>query len=482
MSLEWDDQRQDSIDSRELQSRDFSIMRARKRELLDEQRSCWDKERPLQVDELLSRWPTNPNSDPDVASVLLEDYLQQRRRGAGSLEEYEHRYPKQKRALAGLLARETAFCAASGESDGRGFALRLPDVGDEIFGFRLCLPLGQGAFGRVFLAEQADLAGRPVVLKVTAIEGHEPQTLAQLLHTNIVPIYSLHEDQRAGLRAVCMPYLGGASLSAVQAKLWTDRSRPVTGKQLILALESVAAPQPATFKKGTKNVAEAAAQPNQAPPGDSAANEESVPAAALRRLSYERAAAWIVAQLADGLHHAHQRGVLHRDIKPSNILISGEGQPLLLDFNLSPAQDEDVAHAAIGGTVAYMAPEHLRALFGRTPALIRQVDRRSDIYSLGMVLVEMLTGRRPFEQSGSYSALRLQIEAMALERSKTLPSIRRERPDVSWGLESIARKCLAPDPAGRYQQADHLADDLRRLLEDRPLKHAPEPACVEHCA
>ena len=112
---------------------------------------------------------------------------------------------------------------------------------------------------------------------------------------------------------------------------------------------------------------------------------------------------WIVAQLADGLHHAHQRGILHRDIKPSNVLISAEGQALLLDFNLSPPQDEDPAHAAIGGTVAYMAPEHLRALVGRTPALIRQVDRRSDIYSLGIVLAEMLTGNHPFDQSGSYS-------------------------------------------------------------------------------
>ncbi len=108
---------------------------------------------------------------------------------------------------------------------------------------------------------------------------------------------------------------------------------------------------------------------------------------------------------ADGLHHAQDRGILHRDIKPSNILLSADGQPLLLDFNLAQAQDEDATHATIGGTVAYMSPEHLRALLGRTPALIRQVDRRSDIYSLGMVLAEMLTGRRPFEQSGSYSVL-----------------------------------------------------------------------------
>ena len=227
----------------------------------------------------------------------------------------------------------------------------------------MCLALGQGAFGRVFLAEQADLAGRPVVLKVTAIEGEEPQTLAQLLHTNIVPIYSLHEDQRAGLRAVCMPYLGGASLSAVLTKLWADSPRPVSGKQLVLALESVEAPRPSTAERQAERRRSADSLEGIAAARRIRSGEEAMtPAAALLELSYERAAAWIVAQLADGLHHAHQRGILHRDIKPSNILISAEGQPLLLDFNLSPGRRRrTAAHATIGGTVAYMAPEHLRA-------------------------------------------------------------------------------------------------------------------------
>ena len=416
----------------------------------------------------------------DAASLLMEDYLQRRRRnGETSLLEYERRFPKQNRSLKGLLAQETAFRSIRGESDCREFSLRLPEEGDEVFGFRLCQPLGQGAFGRVFVAEQADLAGRPVVLKVTAIEGEEPQTLAQLLHTNIVPIYSLHEDQRAGLRAVCMPYLGGASLFDVLTKLWADSPRPTSGEQLAHALEAVEAPKFLTFKRKTNPVAETAAPQGIPSPVDSVGEEQRTPLSALRELSYEHAAAWIVAHLADGLHHAHQRGILHRDIKPSNILISGEGQPLLLDFNLSPAPDEDPLHATIGGTVAYMSPEHLRALISRAPTLIRQVDRRSDIYSMGIVLAEMLTGHRPFSQSGSYSALTLQIEAMAVERSKSAPSLRGDRPEMSWGLESIARKCLTPDPSRRYQRADHLADDLRRLLEDRPLKHAPELSRVE---
>jgi tetratricopeptide (TPR) repeat protein len=147
---------------------------------------------------------------------------------------------------------------------------------------------------------------------------------------------------------------------------------------------------------------------------------------------------------------------------------------MLLDFNLAQHQELGQAAATLGGTVAYMAPEHLRALASRDPAQARRVDHRADIYSLGMVLFEMLAGRGPFDQSASYSPVPALIEAMAVERGRSTPSLRAHRADAPWSLESIARKCLAPDPAARYQQAEHLAEDLRRFLEDRPLRYAPE--------
>ena len=105
---------------------------------------------------------------------------------------------------------------------------RLPEVSEELFGFRLRHELGRGAYARVFLAEQDELAGRPVVLKVSAIEGTEPQTLAQLQHTHIVPVYSVHEDHDAGLRALCMPYFGGASLIRLLQSL---RDIPINRRQ-----------------------------------------------------------------------------------------------------------------------------------------------------------------------------------------------------------------------------------------------------------
>ena len=188
-----------------------------------------------------------------------------------------------------------------------------------------------------------------------------------------------------------------------------------------------------------------------------------------------------MAQLADGLDHAHERGILHRDIKPSNILLAGDGTPMLLDFNLA----EDIntakarASATLGGTVSYMAPEHLRALAARDPILARKVDHRSDIYSLGMVLYEMLVGQSPFKQSASYSPIPTLIEAMAVERGESAPSLRKRRPDAPWDLESIVRKCLDPNPDRRYQRAADLAADLEAFLHDLPLKHAPQLSRTE---
>jgi tetratricopeptide (TPR) repeat protein len=201
----------------------------------------------------------------------------------------------------------------------------------------------------------------------------------------------------------------------------------------------------------------------------------------LRNLNYFRAAAWVVARLADGLQHAHQRGVLHHDVKPSNILLGADGQPMLLDFNLSRRLHDEQAQAAavLGGTVTFMAPEHLRALTSKDRDLHDRVDHRSDIYSLGLVLFELVAGQGPFTQKGSYSALPVLLELMAMERTRTVPSARQRRSDVPWSLESIIRKCLMPDPSQRYQQAGHLAVDLRRFLEDQPLRFAPELSRVE---
>ncbi len=477
---------------------DFAAARSLKRELLAELRAGWEEGHPVRAEDLLPRWPGNAQADPDVASLLFEEYCQRRQQGEQpAAEEYDRRFPAQKKSLVSLSQQQALLRSIGGANAGSGLLLALPEVGDELLGFRLYGELGRGSFARVFLAEQTALAGRSVVVKVSAIEGDEPQTLAQLQHTHIVPIYSAHEDTHAGLRVVCMPYFGGASLSRIMQALWAGTDQPAHGSQLVQALLLV------STQHSALSTQHSALGPEQAGAGSWGAMPTASgadvsyrvlpavgmpPTAAdgsiltlLGSSTYVRASIWIVARLAEALQHAHQRGVLHRDIKPSNVLLGADGQPMLLDFNLAQHScgDRAQAVATLGGTVAYMAPEHLRALAARDPALVRQVDRRADIYGLGMVLYEMLTGRRPFDQSASYSPIPALIEAMALERGRNVPSLRERRPDVPWSLESITRKCLAPDPAQRYQQAEHLAEDLRCFLEDRPLKHAAELSWAE---
>ncbi len=419
--------------------------------------------------------PVDPATDTGVASQLVAEVFLRRKPGqAPRPDDGQDRVPEDARMLGTLVRHQDLIRTMGARRRTQERLMRLVAEGEELFGFRLRHQLGRGAFASVYLAEQCDLACRPVVLKISATEGTEHQTLARLQHTNIVPIFSVHEDQEAGLRAVCMPYFGGATLSSVLERLWDGQVPPIHGAQLVEALESIGSPMlPTAVSQQPGSVDRSGPSAQEPPP------EAQALLAFLRGLSYYKAVAWIAAQLAEGLHHAHQRGILHRDIKPSNILLSAEGQPFLLDFNVAQEMASDNTVAILGGTVAYAAPEHLAALLHRTSELIRSVDRRSDLYSFGLVLAEMVTGERLFEQGASYSALTTQIETMAVERNKKAPSLRQVRRDVPWSLESIVRKCLDPDPARRYQQGDHLADDLRRFLDDRPLRYAPELSRVD---
>ena len=179
--------------------------------------------------------------------------------------------------------------------------------------------------------------------------------------------------------------------------------------------------------------------------------------------------------LADGLAHAHDRGILHRDLKPANVLLGDDGEPLLLDFNLATDTKlrSHASAALIGGTLPYMAPEHLQALKDGT----RLPDARSDLYSLGAILFELLTGHPPFP---IYTGpVREVLPAMIAERMAPVPPLRQWNPEISPAVESIVHRCLHADPAYRYRSASELHEDLRRQLDDLPLKHAPEPSVRE---
>lgn len=282
-----------------------------------------------------------------------------------------------------------------------------PEIGTNFLGFELVEVLGEGAFSRVFLARQSELANREVVLKLSTELWSESQKLARLQHTNIVPVYSVHRLN--SLQALCMPYWGRTTLEGALAN--SRAAAPVSNRER------------------------------------------------------EAKAVHLVARIGEGLAHAHRRGIVHRDLKPANILVTDDGEPMLLDFNLS----EDVvvggrSSLMVGGTLPYMAPEHLTAVL--TGA---RVDKRCDLYSIGVLLFQLLTGELPFPvRSGNFAE---SIAWMVADRSRktwrdVLP------PSCSPDIRSILDRCLHPDPDFRYPDAEQLCEDLQRHAADMPLAHA----------
>ena len=396
-----------------------------------------------------------------------------------------------------------------------------PKLGAVLAGFILKAELGRGAFGRVYLAEQAALAGRPVALKISKALGDEPQSLARLQHAHIVPIHSIHDDPSTGFRLMCMPYLGGANLARVLETTESNHSSLESGRSLVEALDLIAprlpdrggdshsppsqVPCPPSLLspiaakslwgrlklgsrrrksglKGSSRFGHGGADSNPTEPKDVA--EADGPARKfLRDHNFVQASAWIVARLAEGLEHAHSRGILHRDLKPSNVLIAADGTPMLLDFNLSALVDgEGAARAMLGGTLPYMAPEHLDAFNPVGDAVPLDVDHRSDLYALGLILFEMVAGRHPYRGPDPGLPLVESLGSMIEERRRGTPSARRLNPKVPPSLDSAIRKCLEPDPTRRYARAGELAEDLRRFLADLPMRHAPEPHLGERVA
>lgn len=393
--------------------------------------AAWRRGEPLEAEDLLAR---HPGLDDEAAVRLIYEEVCLRREAGHDVrtDEVVGRFPRWRDELELLLRCDRLLRPPD---EGAAF----PDVGESLGPFRLLAELGRGASGRTFLAVQPALADRPVVLKVIPSDQEEHLSLARLQHTHIVPLFSEQTFPDQGLRALCMPYLGGASLGRVLDALHGVAPGQRGGLHLIEALEAARSSPPA-------------------PPLDGGPFRRF-----LERATYVEAVCWIGACLADALQYAHDRGLIHMDIKPSNVLITGDGQPMLLDFHLArgPVRPGERFGERLGGTPGWMSPEQQAAMraLGEGRPVVDPVDRRTDVYSLGLLLREALGG----------------AEAV-VDLARPL---RRCNPGVSVGLADIVGKCLAPAPADRYAEASALADDLRRHLSDLPLRGAPNRSLAE---
>jgi len=384
----------------------------------------WRQGERLLAEDLLAQQPVLWDHPEAAADLIYEELCLRQEYGPQvPMEQVLRRFPQWRPQLEVLFdcQRVLGPCHAAPE---------FPAAGESLGDFLLLAELGRGAHGRVFLASQLSLGDRPVVLKLTPDDAREHLSLARLQHTHIVPLYSVQDDWERGLRALCMPYFGGATLAQLEEAL---RSQPLarrTGQNLVAGLERLQA-----------------AAPLVVPAGETARQ-------ILARASYVQALCWIGACLADALQYAHERGLVHLDLKPTNVLLAADGQPMVLDFHLArePIEPGDEGSTWLGGTAGYMSPEQEAAVeaiqHGRPPE--RAVDGRSDIYSLGVVL---------------YEALGATLPPLA---AKPRP-LHQLNPQVSIGLADVVGKCLAIDPGRRYRNMAALAGDLRRHLADLPL-------------
>ncbi len=376
-------------------------------------------------------------SKSEVLADAYSELSQLQERGVyPSLTEFSERYPSYRTAVRNLVDVEDEFV----EHD--GVTSTWPKVGDEYRGFQLVDILGGGASAQVYLAEECAVGDRLVAIKV-AYEGKvEAFTLGKLSHENIVKVHSVRSDKNSKLTAVCMPYLGSATLWDVLDELYASRQPLERGSQILAA---------SAAREHVKGFCDQFLK-------------ESPPSKAFTEGSYVDAVVEIGIQLAQALAHMSESGFLHRDLKPANVLMTPNGQPMLLDFCLSTKWSESTRRH--GGTLPYTSPEQIQIAFLKSSGGAT-LDPRSDLFSLGVMLYECLTGRLPFgNPAGAADMKEVACDFIETQRAPFKP-ITDWNPAVDRRLANTIHRCLAFDPEDRIESPAALARQLGQHFSRR---------------
>ena len=283
-----------------------------------------------------------------------------------------------------------------------------PRAGKKFFGYEIIAEIGRGSFARVYRAEEISVGRRAVVIKVCEQETNEAQILGKLKHPNIIPIHSVKEVQ-SGLTIICMPFVGMFTLHDLLETTYGVRQ-------------------------------------------DSRYHEcRSVGVNKRVDVDYVNDAIELGVQLCEALHYLHDKGMLHLDLKPSNILIDKQRQPIVLDFNLS--LDRSDVEIRTGGTFCYMSPEQRGVVFAGE-GNVRTLDARTDVFSVGVILFELLNGKLPFGDK-----IKQDVDPQRYNPPRV--SWRQPGRCVSPAVMAVIDKALHEEPDQRYDSALAFAEALK---------------------
>jgi len=388
------------------------------REAAERVMSAWRAGAPPDAAAAIREHPALAASRSVVMDLAYEEYLQRERAGdAPDPAEFARGFPGFQASVQELLEAHCLLVA-------RPELLRPPEepwpaAGATLEGLELCAELGRGTFGRAYLAFDPAI-GRMRVLKLAPGGSAEAKLIGSLNHPNVIDVLWTRSVGRR--TAVCMPFVGAVTLATLLER--TKSSTP--SARAIL---------------------------DETRPSDDESSESRSAPIVFERDSDLVAACAIGAKIADAIHYLHGKRLTHGDVKPSNVVLQPGGSPQVIDFNL--AAGEEPAHA-ISGTPAYMAPELLDAtLAGNSAATIN--GRKADLFSLGVTLIELITGRHPYRSrsDGTLASLNAALRRGAPEWPPQLPA----------SLARLLHACLAVEPARRPASVGELAAALDRFVK-----------------